>query len=412
MTPRRLALLLLMVLSLMPLGLRAQWRVQNLPFTGDTAVWMVNVYPGHETYQLEGHTALVVQTPLGEPQAYNYGVFDFNSPNFTARFVKGETDYMAVRWPMGPFLMEYLQDGRRVVAHRLALDAPTRRRLIATLDNHVRPENRTYRYNYLYNNCATRPLAAVESVLPDSIKFGPAPFEAQSSRPMTFRNIMRRYHARYPWYQFGIDLALGSGIDKPIGSREATFAPVEMDLMLDGATVAGKPLVDKTVVINDADPQAAVDEPTPWYGTPDFLFWLLFLAALLFTVYDTINHEVTRWFDAVFFGLVGLTGCVLTYLIFVSVHEATSPNWLYVWINPLALLVPIFIWIKRTKKLLVCYQIANFAALFALSVAWAWLPQSGNTAFIPLIATEMLRSASYIVNTLPRRRAPKNKPTE
>ena len=186
-----------------------------------------------------------------------------------------------------------------------------------------------------------------------------------------------------------------------------------MDLMLDRAAVAGKPLIDKTVVINDADPQAAVDEPTPWYGTPDFLLRLLFLAALLFTVYDTLNHEVTRWFDAVFFGLVGLTGCVLTYLIFVSVHEATSPTGSTVRISPLALLVPIFIWIKRTKKLLVCYQIALTLRLFALSVAWAWLPQSGNTAFIPLIATEMLRSASYIVNTLPRRRANKtNRPNK
>ena len=72
-----------------------------------------------------------------------------------------------------------------------------------------------------------RPLRAVELALGDSIILGPAPFEANSFPRHTFRNIMRHYHANYPWYQFGIDLALGSGIDYELSRREMAFAPAE-----------------------------------------------------------------------------------------------------------------------------------------------------------------------------------------
>ena len=40
-------------------------------------------------------------------------------------------------------------------------------------------------------------------------------------------------------------------------------------------------------------------------------------------------------FDTIYFNIAGLAGLLLTFLIFVSVHYATSPNWLYLWLNPL-----------------------------------------------------------------------------
>ena len=207
---------------------------------------------------------------------------------------------------------------------------------------------------------------------------------------------MRAHHVRYPWYQFGIDLALGSGIDYTIDRRELAFTPVELDGMLAGATVSGKPLVKATHVLCDTDPFNAELAPTPWYLTPGAVFSLFFAATALLTLSDIRRRRVARWFDAVLFACVGITGLVLTFLIFVSVHEATSPNWLYVWLNPLALAVPALIWIKKAKNALICYQIANFAVLTALLAIWYFLPQSANPAFLPLLGAEMMRSASYV----------------
>ena len=126
------------------------------------------------------------------------------------------------------------------MAHELNFTPEQKARLVDLLKENVKPENAVYRYNYVKDNCATRPLRAVELAAGDSLRLAPAPFEANSSIPVTFRNIMRHYHKNYPWYQFGIDIALGSGIDYLLSRREMTFAPAELDKMLVNAEV-GRP---------------------------------------------------------------------------------------------------------------------------------------------------------------------------
>lgn len=384
-------LLTALVLSIMAVLLcRAQ---------SDTTIYFVNIYPGPAIYELEGHSAIVVDIPDRGLTAYNFGVFDFDSPNFVYRFVKGETDYMAVAQPGESFLQNYMQQGRRVAANQLNLDSAQKKRLIDLLNEKIKPENRVYRYNYVKDNCATRPLDAVEAAVGERIRLAPARAESESSQPVTFRNIMRHYHANYPWYQFGIDLALGSGIDYPLTRREMAFAPAELDDMLLLATAGGRNLVTQSIILCNAAPDAAIEGPTPWYLTPLAVCWAFFAFTVALTVRDIRRRRVTRWFDAVYFGILGLTGCLLTFLIFVSVHEATSPNWLYPWLNPLCLIPTIFIWIKKARTFLICYQMTNFVVLFALCVLWPMLPQSANAAFIPLIGAELTRSFSYLYIT-------------
>lgn len=365
----------------------------------DTTIYFVNIYPGSAIYELEGHSAIIVDVKGRMPIAYNFGVFDFNSPNFIYRFVKGETDYKAVECPAMSFLAPYVDHGRRAMAHELNFTPEQKARLVDLLKENVKPENAVYRYNYVKDNCATRPLRAVEFAAGDSLRLAPAPFEANSSIPVTFRNIMRHYHKNYPWYQFGIDIALGSGIDYLLSRREMTFAPAELDKMLVNAEVGGRKLVSHSFAMIDFPEDNAVDDATPWYLSPLAVCWLFFALALALTVYDIRRRRVSRWFDAICFGLLGLAGCVLTYLIFISVHEATSPNYLYLWLNPLCLLVPCLIFVKRTSIVLNCFQIVNFAVLLALLAVWPFLPQSANPAFLPLVGAEILRAASYIYIT-------------
>lgn len=385
---KHLVALMLSLCCLMPLS--AQERC-------DTAVYFLNIYPGSEIYELEGHSAIIVDVSGQAPRVYNFGVFDFDQPNFVYRFVKGETDYRAVRQPLEPFMAYYAHFGRRAVAHRIDFDRRQTARLLDLLEENVKPENAVYRYNYVKDNCATRPLRAIELAAGDSIRLAPAPFEAQSSIIPTFRNVMRHYHRNYPWYQFGIDLALGSGIDYPLERREISFAPAELDGMLGRATVGRRPLVAESFPMIDTPAESAVDGPTPWYLTPLFVCWLAFALILWVGISDLRRKRITRWVDAVYFSALGLAGCVLTFLIFVSVHEATSPNWLFAWLNPLCLLVPALIWLKCAQRVLFCYQILNFVVLIALCCAWPFIPQSANAAFLPLILADILLSCRYII---------------
>lgn len=360
-------------------------------------VSLLTCMEGSDIYELEGHTGLRVQFDNGADMTVNWGVFDFNSPGFVYRFVKGETDYLAAAFPTSLFLQSYRHDGRAVFEQTLALDSLQTERLIELISENLLPENRVYRYNYVLDNCATRPLALIEKAVGDTLTLSSP--RVPASERNTFRNAMRHFHANYPWYQFGIDTALGSGIDRTVSEREASFAPVMLADMLAGATFpSGAPVVSSSQwLVGGPDTPSASLGPTPTVLSPLFWGWVVF--AIAFTVTVLQMRGITRWgrwFDTIYFGIMGLEGLLLTFLIFVSVHEATSPNWLYLWLNPLCLIGAVAPWLKKGKRLEFCYQSVNFALLIVLGVLFALGVQSPNPAFIPLMAASALRAAAAI----------------
>ncbi len=360
----------------------------------DTVVSMVTFYPGADIYELEGHSAIRVTTPR-EDVAVSYGMFDFNAPNFVYRFVKGETDYWVAAVPWSAFENAYTRQGRRIVEQQLNLNSDQTNRLLQLLTENLSPENRVYRYNYVKDNCATRPLRIVELALGDSIVLGPP--SADIDKQHSFRDVMTYYHHNYPWYQFGIDLALGSGIDYKLSNREKAFAPVVLADQLESATAGGKKVVSRTNVINDVAADAAIEEQTPFLLTPIFVFSLILLLVLLISVHDVRAKRITPAVDTIVYGTIGLVSLLLTFLIFVSTHEATSPNWLYLWINPLCFIAAIGVWIKRAQKLVKCYQIVNFVAMLAFVVAIVGNAQHVNIAIIPILLADFVRSACFLL---------------
>ena len=385
----------LLLACLLPLGFAAE-------STAALRVSLLTCAPGREVYQLEGHTALrLIETPDSITQndydiVVNWGVFDFTTPNFVYRFVKGATDYMAVAYPTELFVEEYSREHRCVTEQVIDLSPMQAQRLKELVAENLRPENRTYRYNYVKDNCATRPLALIEAAAGTSIQLPDAP-------ESTFRRDMTRYHGAYPWYQFGIDLALGSGIDHPITSREQTFAPVDLQQKLSSAVFipssAGetpRPVVSSTSILVDGAPEGTADKPTPWPLSPMGMAVMLLVVTALLSIRDIRAHSLSRWFDSVLYSAFFLAGCVLTFLIFVSEHEATSPNWLYLWLNPLCIIPAVGIWIKKCRRAVYCYQICNFAALTVLLAGSHFFGQAQNTAFPLLVLCDMMRSATYM----------------
>lgn len=379
----RIILTILTILSLLPASAVEERR-------DSVIVSLITCWPGREVYELCGHEALRTRGADFD-LVWNYGTFDFNAPNFVYRFVKGETDYMLAGYPFELFMPEYVGTGRHVVEQELNLTPAEKGRLIERLGIEARPENRTYRYNYVLDNCATRIVDRLEEtadttiVWPDSVSYG------------TFRRAMRSYHSDYPWYQFGIDLALGSGIDRPIRGRQEMFIPLEMMRKAEGAHFAdGRPLVKATRVLNEGVPDAT-DGPTPAWRTPMALA-LAMLAIVL--ILCAIMWKTRRIFKAIYmlwFGLIGLTGCVITFLVFVSSHEATSPNLLILWLNPLQLIIAAGVWWRSWRlpvRLMAWY---NITVLTVLLIVWPFQSQSGNPAFFPLMAATLLLGVTYAI---------------
>ena len=177
--------------------------------------------PGEVIYTLFGHTAIRYENPSqGIDVVFNYGLFSFDIPNFALRFSLGETDYRLGVIDYPHFAGEYAYFGRSVWQQTLNLNNEEKAELIRLLQENYRPENRVYRYNFFYDNCATRPRDKIEESISGKVIY---PVEPQDGS-RTFREIVHQYCKGHPWARFGIDLCIGSEADRPITQRQMMFA--------------------------------------------------------------------------------------------------------------------------------------------------------------------------------------------
>lgn len=393
--PSNLRIGLLLTLALLAMVVTAQ----NPPVAADTVrledpivVKLVTFYPGDEVFAVYGHTDLRV-TQGKHDYYYNYGVFDFRTPNFVYRFVRGDAEYMCGVLP--PKLATYGMDGRRMIEQRLNLTQQQARAVRDYLVINSLPGNNTYCYQYLGDNCSTRPRDIIEMALGDSLHYAPV------TDFVTYRDMMSHYTAHYPWEQFGIDLVLGPALDQPLDERQRMFIPMALMNAYNHATVTRdgqtQPLVLDTEVMVDGSEQGTVLPPTPWWQTPMAMALVLLAVTVAITVRDLRRRQVTRWFDTILYTLYGLVGCVLFFLMFCSVREATWPNYNAFWANPFMLFPAVAVWIVAARKALKVYHCINLAVIVLLLLAWYWIPQVANPAFFPLMVLPALRSANFLI---------------
>lgn len=353
-------------------------------------VSLLTAWPGPEVYQLCGHSAIRIRGAEVD-SVWNYGVFNFDEPNFVYRFVKGETDYMLVGYPTMWFMPEYLSEGRKVLEQDLNLTQDEAWKLRSLLQTEALPQNRTYRYNYVKDNCATRitdrlaQATDARLIFPDTIAYG------------TFRREMRAFHRDYPWYQFGIDLALGSGLDRELRANEEMFVPTVMSDRYAGATLSdGRLLVSDTRQLTPDSGHATLP-PTPRYLTPNFWSVICFILMAAFSVFMAWKRRILRWLYCLWFALIGLGGCVIAFLVFASDHEATSPNMLLLWLNPLQLIVAVCVWWPRAHWPVNIMAWYNIVVLGILLIIWPFQLQSANPAFFPLMGATLALSIAYAI---------------
>lgn len=153
------AMLLMIFAAVFPSGAQPRY----IPAVAETdsllAIELLTCAPGRDVYELEGHSGLRLVSSQFDVVVH-WGLFDFNAPNFVYRFCKGETDYSIGISPTRAFLAEYASQSRSVTAQRLNLTPVQIIRAIDLIEENLRPENRVYRYNYVLDNCATRPWAS------------------------------------------------------------------------------------------------------------------------------------------------------------------------------------------------------------------------------------------------------------
>lgn len=344
-----------------------------------------------EVFTVYGHAALRVHDPKnGIDYIFNYGIFDFSKPNFIYRFAKGETDYKLGVANYQDYVIEYQMRGSDITEQRLNLNHDEVRRIWEALVENYKPENRVYRYNFFFDNCATRPAAIIESCVDGNIVYN-YPYSEQS-----FRSLINHCTRNHPWLTFGCDLALGSPTDRLATQHEMMFLPEYLRSAFNNASIkdsAGniRPIVKETTVIDAVE----ADEPerSIWdWLTPDVCSWLLLAVVITLTFIEWKGGIYMPITDFTLFLIAGVAGIIIFFLSFISVHPCTSPNMALIWLNPIHIAGAILFCVKKQKRAAYYYHFINFAALMLMPLGFIILSQHLNYAFIPLVASLWVRS--------------------
>jgi hypothetical protein len=353
----------ILVAFLLAWGLHVQSKAEMESDFGAYKISLLTCHPGEAGYELYGHTAIRVCHPqTGMDWTYNYGIFDFDSPNFLGRFILGETNYMLGVAPFNRFIYQYAMQGRRVDEQVLNLTSAEKARLIAALEKNAQPEHRVYRYDFFSNNCVTMAIDKIVDCL-DGQVIWPAAIPDQ-----TFRSMLNNHTAQSPWHQFGQSLLLGAEADTIVGLREQCFSPIYTQRFFQNARIKNSVGEQRPLVASESILLHAKSSASALLVTPKVAFALLLvLSVALSWLYTRGWRRTFACFDVVVLLLTGFCGCLLAVLCFASEHPAVSHNYTLLLLHPLALvLVPWQWWLKRKGK-------PNFTAYVQVALVVAYL---------------------------------------
>jgi hypothetical protein len=381
----------------------------ELQYPALTEVYLVTCGTGEETYSMYGHSALrIVNRSEGSDIVYNWGVFDFSTPNFTVKFARGRLDYLLAAYSYQSFLQEYFREERSVVTQRINLNTEQIETLKLLLAENLRPENRSYRYDFFMDNCATRIRDILEMTLGEKLVY---PAQGVSGQGLTkekggkvankdgipsFRDRINEYQqGKLVWLDAGIDLLLGSPADENCGFRESMFLPDYLMINLSQASVVSGdvsvPLLEEAVPAFEFDPPSMENR---FYGMPWFLLGVASVI-LIFLTYRINKGAFQKIFDLLFFIFMAALSFLMIFTNYLTDHAAMGSNYNIIWLNPLLLAAPVMIFLRPPNRWFWKSQIALTLTFMIVIVI---VNQSINPAWIPVMLLLIARS-HYRLNT-------------
>lgn len=371
---------------------------QQIIISDSAIISLITCSPGEEVYAKFGHTAIRINdSGKGVDLVFNYGIFSFETENFYYKFIKGETDYQLGIYDTRYFLPEYAQRNSMVWEQILNLTTPEKRNLINLLLKNYEPEYRTYRYNFIFDNCASRPRDKIFSAIQGFVKYQP------NSEAKTFRQWIGVYVGTDTWLKFGIDIVFGMDADREASISESMFLPEVLMNEFETAQIQTskgqirKLVAEKKILVNKKELTSTIDS---WIYKPSTLFIILLIIGICLTIWDIKDRKRhIKLFDTLILTISGIGGVVAFYLMFFSLHPLVRSNLNLLWLNPLNLIVAVMIWIKPMRKALFYYEIINILLLIGALLAFALSIQTFNLASFPIIVLLLMRSTSWFALT-------------
>ena len=340
-----------------------------------------------EVYSAFGHSAIRIFDPqLQIDEAYNYGVFDYDQPNFYLNFSKGYLYYQLGVFDYQSMANAYIYYNRYIHEQVLNLTPPQKQKVYDYLQWNALPENQYYRYDYFYDNCATKIRDVFATVFKDSVVFDGSYVQTD----YTIRELTDLYLVHQPWGDLGIDICLGIPMDKVADPYEYMFLPDYIESGFDHAYMhrGGDrfPLVARKINAYES----REEDPPKGLPHPLLVFSIVAAGVALISFYDIRRRGLSNWLDISLFGTAGLIGFLLLTLWLFTDHRAAAWNMNLLWALPTHLWVVFTLTSYReaTRK----YFLTTAILCLVLLLCWNFLPQKLNYSLIPVVLALGIRA--------------------
>jgi len=323
---------------------------------------------GDDLYTIWGHTAIRVIDSVNQTDiVFNYGSFDFNTPNFVAKFMKGDLLYFISADTYSNFLYEYQYYGRDVHEQVLNLTAIEKEKWYSELQINMIGNNRFYLYNFIADNCTTK----VKDGLFRHFQVNQYSIGIHSYREEV---VSAPYKNGLGWIGLGIDLLLGAVSDQTPNLNQEAFLPS---------------LLFKKIALNHRFVSATNhlkynNKPIEKGGYPmNFLIVLLGLYIIISSWKNKISQGIARAFDISLLFILGTGGILVLYMSQFSLHNACHENYNLIWLHPIYLLaIPVYFISKKWTSYL---GYVFFIATVLLMITSYWLPQHFSKSVMVLM---------------------------
>ncbi|WP_338840672.1 DUF4105 domain-containing protein [Flavobacterium ginsenosidimutans] len=313
---------------------------QSIPLSKEAKISVLTCGLGNETYSYFGHTAIRVTDPANNVDiVYNYGAFDFRTPNFVAKFAKGDLQYFIVAHPFPDFLNDYNDDKRSVYEQELLISPALKQTIFDNLNKALFSEERSYTYKFIDKNCTSMVVDVINKSLGQNV------ITKKEDTDRTYRSILFPYFDGHFYDQLGTSIIFGTKVDQ-MGTR--IFLPFELKNSLEKTTFQNKPLVAKSKTLLEFTKET----PKSWWNNI-----YTYLVVLLFVVLAR-----NKTIDKIYFLILSLMGIFFVTMGFYSFHQELAMNYNVLLFSPLLLVLVLFS-IFKNKLWTYRFSLINFVLL-------------------------------------------------
>lgn len=293
---------------------------QNLPLSKEARVSVLTCGLGNESYSFFGHTAIRVADPANNIDVvYNYGAFDFRTPNFVAKFAKGDLQYFVVAHSYADFINEYNYERRSVYEQELLIPQDAKQKLFDNLNTTLLSEDRYYTYKFIDKNCTSMVVDVINKTLNKKV------ITKKEDADKTYRSILFPYFDGHFYEKLGTSIIFGTKVDQ-LGIK--IFLPFELKNSLEKTTFQNHAFVSKSKTILTFEKET----PTSWWN--NIYSYIILLGFIIF-----INK---KFVDKIYLFILSLMGIFFVSVGFYSFHHELAMNYNILLFSPLLLILILF----------------------------------------------------------------------